>query len=432
MDWLRAVERLRTSREAGVLVTVASVRGHAPRDAGAKMVVSATRTWGTVGGGNLEEVAIDRARAICSAPSRRSPSWLTVSLSDKAPYEHGVQCCGGEVDPPARAAARRAGRRDLRHGPRRPRAGPHPGPPRPRAAPGRLPRRPAQRRNGCAVLDDAEAHVHVHQVPVLPELVLGELPRGTHVLVMTHDHAEDVALCDAALRSDHLASIGLIGSRGQVGALPEQARRRGPRPRGDRPDHHPHRRPGHQRQGPGLDRGQRRGRPAPRLRARAGQRDPAKDDPPVTLFRGTVLDTPDDPFAGGRLRADLGRRAPGPRRRDHRARRTSPTCARAHPDEEVVDLSGGLVLPGFVDTHVHFPQVRAIGGLGMPLLDWLDQCALPEEARLADVGVRRSAWPASSSAGWPRPAPPRPWSSVPTSRRPSTPCSPRRRASGCG
>jgi guanine deaminase len=50
----------------------------------------------------------------------------------------------------------------------------------------------------------------------------------------------------------------------------------------------------------------------------------------------------------------------------------------------VVDLRGGLVLPGFVDTHVHFPQVRAIGGLGMPLLDWLERCALPEESRLAD------------------------------------------------
>jgi guanine deaminase len=56
-----------------------------------------------------------------------------------------------------------------------------------------------------------------------------------------------------------------------------------------------------------------------------------------------------------------------------------------HPDDEVVDLRGGLVLPGFVDTHVHFPQVRAIGGLGMPLLDWLERCALPEEARLVDT-----------------------------------------------
>ena len=52
---------------------------------------------------------------------------------------------------------------------------------------------------------------------------------------------------------------------------------------------------------------------------------------------------------------------------------------------DVVDLREGLVLPGFVDTHVHFPQVRAIGGLGMPLLDWLEKCALPEEARLADA-----------------------------------------------
>ena len=47
---------------------------------------------------------------------------------------------------------------------------------------------------------------------VVPELVLGELPAGSHVLIMTHDHAEDAALCDAALRCGHLGSIGLIGS----------------------------------------------------------------------------------------------------------------------------------------------------------------------------------------------------------------------------
>jgi xanthine dehydrogenase accessory factor len=63
-----------------------------------------------------------------------------------------------------------------------------------------------------AVLDDAVAMVHVHNVPVLPEIVLGELPPGTHVLIMTHDHAEDVALCDAVLREGEFGSIGLIGS----------------------------------------------------------------------------------------------------------------------------------------------------------------------------------------------------------------------------
>ena len=104
----------------------------------------------------------------------------------------------------------------------------------------------------------------------------------------------------------------------------------------------------------------------------------------MTLFRATVLDTPDDPFDGGSLRAsaDCGLLV-----RDGVivARGAFADVRAAHPSEDVVALEGGLLLPGFVDTHVHFPQVRAIGGLGMPLLDWLEQCALPEEARLADV-----------------------------------------------
>jgi xanthine dehydrogenase accessory factor len=62
------------------------------------------------------------------------------------------------------------------------------------------------------VLGDALARVHVHHIPVLPEIALGELPPGAHVLIMTHDHAEDVALCDAVLRHGEFGSIGLIGS----------------------------------------------------------------------------------------------------------------------------------------------------------------------------------------------------------------------------
>ena len=56
----------------------------------------------------------------------------------------------------------------------------------------------------------------------------------------------------------------------------------------------------------------------------------------------------------------------------------------AHPDVPSKDLRGGFLLPGFIDTHIHFPQLRVIGGLGMSLLDWLENCALPEEARMAD------------------------------------------------
>ena len=211
MDWLAAVSQLRHSREPGVLVTVAAVRGHAPREAGAKMVVGPETTWGSVGGGNLEAVAIERARALMF---QAEPSLVPVSLSDKAPYEHGVQCCGGEVtlllEPlpvvPAVAIfgighvglelARILARQelDLHLVDSRPE----------QLTPARL-----------QVLDDAVARVHVHEVPVLPELVLAELPPGTHVLIMTHDHAEDAALCDAVLRRPDVGSVGLIGSAGK-------------------------------------------------------------------------------------------------------------------------------------------------------------------------------------------------------------------------
>src|SRR4051812_43654471 len=110
----------------------------------------------------------------------------------------------------ARTAVRGALGRDLRSRSRRARAGPHPRAPRRRAAPGRS-RADQLGHDRLEVLDDAAARVHVHHAPV-PELVLGQVPRGTHVLVMTHDHAEDAALCDAALRCGHLGSIGLIGS----------------------------------------------------------------------------------------------------------------------------------------------------------------------------------------------------------------------------
>jgi guanine deaminase len=101
----------------------------------------------------------------------------------------------------------------------------------------------------------------------------------------------------------------------------------------------------------------------------------------MTIFRGTFLDAPVDPFEGGTLRVE---EALDVRDGVVVARGAYADLRRDLPDAEVVDLTGGLVLPGFVDTHVHYPQVRAIGALGMPLLEWLDQYALPEEAKLAD------------------------------------------------
>lgn len=58
---------------------------------------------------------------------------------------------------------------------------------------------------------------------------------------------------------------------------------------------------------------------------------------------------------------------------------------RRYPDALVRDWRGSLVVPGFVDTHIHFPQLRIVGRLGLSLLDWLDEAALPEEARMSDI-----------------------------------------------
>lgn len=109
----------------------------------------------------------------------------------------------------------------------------------------------------------------------------------------------------------------------------------------------------------------------------------------MLIYRCRVLDTPDSPFAGGTLRADddAGLAVSDGvivDRGDFRA------VADRHPDAAVADLRDGVLLPGLVDTHVHYPQVRAIGGLGMPLLDWLDHCALPEECKLEDPGYART------------------------------------------
>src|SRR5207247_3438929 len=43
-----------------------------------------------------------------------------------------------------------------------------------------------------------------------------------------------------------------------------------------------------------------------------------------------------------------------------------------------------LILPGFIDTHVHCPQLDVIGSYGSGLLDWLETYTFPAERRFAD------------------------------------------------
>ena len=51
------------------------------------------------------------------------------------------------------------------------------------------------------------------------------------------------------------------------------------------------------------------------------------------------------------------------------------------------DHSGRLILPGFIDAHVHSPQLDVIGSYGAALLDWLETHTFPAEARHADGRV---------------------------------------------
>lgn len=105
----------------------------------------------------------------------------------------------------------------------------------------------------------------------------------------------------------------------------------------------------------------------------------------MNIIRSTIFHTPQNAFhhadalialADGALAIEDGRIV---RCGDYKE------IANAWPDAPVRDLRGGCIVPGFVDTHVHFPQVRILGGLGYSLLDWLQQLTLPEEASLADT-----------------------------------------------
>ncbi|MBV8472143.1 MAG: amidohydrolase family protein, partial [Hyphomicrobiales bacterium] len=48
------------------------------------------------------------------------------------------------------------------------------------------------------------------------------------------------------------------------------------------------------------------------------------------------------------------------------------------------DHTGKLVLPGFIDTHIHYPQTQVVGSYGAQLLDWLNKYTFPEEQKFAD------------------------------------------------
>ena len=270
-EWIEHLSDLSASGEPVVVVTVANVRGSAPREVGAKMLVTASETIGTIGGGQLEyqctRLAVERLERDSMTDIERFP--LGASMG---------QCCGGVVEILFETVADGipAWLRTLGslHGQRTPAllvtevggdvserlivtpddtfGDSH-------AEDIDLARQHLADGDGAALVDnvfyepvigsdfdiavfgaghvgsalmgilstldcnvrwiDNRRHIFRHvpnNVRAIetrePALEIAALPPGCHVLVMTHSHAIDFDICVRALGREDLAYVGLIGS----------------------------------------------------------------------------------------------------------------------------------------------------------------------------------------------------------------------------
>jgi xanthine dehydrogenase accessory factor len=191
------------------IVEVLQARGSTPREAGARMLVAADSTAGTVGGGHLEFKAIATARE-CLAAGDTEPVDLQFALGPSL-----GQCCGGAVTlrlqplnadtlaawpaPPARFTLQLYGAGHVGHAVVRLLA--------------TLPCRVQWIDERDEAFGAEALPPHIERLAVdAPEAEIAHAPRGGWVLVMTHDHALDLRIVDAALRRPDLGFVGLIGS----------------------------------------------------------------------------------------------------------------------------------------------------------------------------------------------------------------------------
>jgi xanthine dehydrogenase accessory factor len=200
-----------------IKVLVREAKGSTPRVAGTQMLVQAGGMLGTIGGGQLEYMAVDAARAML-AGSDSTHGQATRNLSIPLGPQIG-QCCGGHVTlllstlSPADAHALVQGAREALA--RQPRvyifgAG-HVG----RALAQALQPVPVN----CLLVDSRQEELAL--VPttinqdwtVLPETHVRSAPPGSAFVILTHDHALDFILAREALGRGDAAYVGMIGSK---------------------------------------------------------------------------------------------------------------------------------------------------------------------------------------------------------------------------
>ncbi|MGS4946395.1 xanthine dehydrogenase accessory protein XdhC [Meridianimarinicoccus sp. RP-17] len=208
---LTGLARFFETSDAAIHVTLTRVRGSSPRDAGAEMYVSATGLFGTIGGGQLEHMAVQAARDMLRDGA------LYRDMDVPLGPEIG-QCCGGRVELSLsrmrgsdKAAARQ--RMDAQDNDR-PHvyvmgAG-HVG----RALARLLQHLPVR----CILVDTRAAEIALCDAAVetrlsaIPEIDIWSAPAGSAFVVLTYDHALDFLLTSAALERGDAAYVGMIGS----------------------------------------------------------------------------------------------------------------------------------------------------------------------------------------------------------------------------
>ncbi len=199
LDWADAAAALSQRGEGYVLVTVLGIKGSAPRNAGTKMLVATDLSVDTIGGGHLEYAAINRARALL-ASGENQQQLEEFPLGPKL-----GQCCGGRVTllyecfaatatPVALFGAGHVGR----------------------ALIPLLAQLPLRVRWIDSRLDEFPDDIPAGVTRVVaphPEDEVADLPPGTLVLVMTHQHPLDYAITEAVLRRGDAGFLGVIGSQ---------------------------------------------------------------------------------------------------------------------------------------------------------------------------------------------------------------------------
>lgn len=211
MTWHRdALAYLRAAGPA-VLVTVDRALGSTPRKAGTSMLVGSDAVFGTIGGGTLEFDAINSARR-----SLQSGELIKSSHDISLGPDLG-QCCGGRVtlsfallNSADTVLLEELQDRDLEdHTPVWLFGAGHVGAAIVRALEP-LPFKVTWVDSREDIFP-AQSSVEMKHA-ICPELEIANAPDGAFALILTHSHAEDFDIADAALRHSGLGFIGLIGS----------------------------------------------------------------------------------------------------------------------------------------------------------------------------------------------------------------------------